>query len=752
MNFLPLRYLLVFSLLFCQAQAQNTTRYQPDAQQLLKSYHRAAWMDTTVSKNVLNQQIRVHWQKDGTNFWMVVQKKDGVREYVKGNVQTKKTEPVFDQEKMLVALKRLMKEASISGLNFTQTDFDLEKKTATVEMKGKWYKVDLKNYQADTTVAPQGFQTRSGRGNNDRLNRDRGYWLSPDKNYQVIGKDDNLLLQNTNTGQSYTLTTDGNKNSTYGNVSWSPDSKFVIANKIHKVTEDNVYRILTSVEGTTRGQLVTQPYAQPGDDNTSYTPYVFSTETRKPVRLDIPVLDFNGSPRISWDRDKTHFYILKPDRGHQRLRIFKVNANTGSASTLLDEKTQTFIYLSRVFTEYLPATDEIIQSSEKDGYRHLYLINTNTGLSKPITSGSWVVRNIDSVDSKKREIWFSASGINPGEDPYNIHNYRIGFDGKSLLDLTPAKGNHQVVFSPDKKYYTDTYSQVNVPPVHELRHSADGVKIMDLGRADIRFLEENNLHPPVPFVAKGRDGMTDIYGVVCFPSNLDSTKKYPIIENVYAGPQDAYVPKNFLAHSEMQSMAELGFIVVQIDGMGTANRSKAFHDVCWHNLADGGFPDRILWIKSLADNYQFVDADRVGIYGTSAGGQNSLGALLFHPKFYKSAVSSCGCHDNRVDKQWWNEQWMGYPVGPHYEAQSNVTNAAKLEGDLLLIVGENDSNVPPESTYRVADALIKANKNFDFLAIPGLGHSDGGTFGRHKKKDFFIRSLLNVAPPQWSTL
>ena len=753
MNLFTKRLLIIVSMAWCQASAQQLTRYQPDAGELLKSYQRAARMDTTVNRNVYNQQMRLHWQKDGVNFWAMVQQKDGIREYVRGNATSKKMEPIFNKEKIAAAMRPyLLSGQQMSPINFTNADFDLDSKTATVEMYGRWYKVDLKNYKADTTSAPPGSERRFGRGNFNRFGRDKMNWLSPDKKWQVLEKDNNLTLQNTNTDQTFTLTKDGTKDSSYGNVSWSPDSKYVIANRIHRVEEEKVYRILTSVPGTTRGQLVSQPYAQPGDDNTSYEPYIFSVADRAPLKLNIPVIDFNGSPRINWDRDNIHFYVEKPDRGHQRYRIFKVNAKTGEASTLLDEKTKTFIYLSRVFTQYLPESNEIIWSSEKDGYRHLYLINTATAAVLPITSGNWVVRDIDSVDTKKREIWFSACGKNAGEDPYNDHNYRIGFNGGNLMDLTPATGNHQVVFSPDKKYYTDTYSQVNVPAVHELRRSADGMKVMDLGKADVSYLEANNLKPPVPFVAKGRDGVTDIYGIACFPSQMDKNKSYPIIENIYAGPQDAFVPKNFMAFSEMQSLAELGFIVVQIDGMGTANRSKAFHDVCWHNLADAGLPDRILWMKSLAKAYPFVDDSRVGVYGTSAGGQNSLGALLFHPEFYKAAVSACGCHDNRVDKQWWNEQWMGYPVGPHYEAQSNVTNAAKLQGKLLLIVGENDSNVPPESTYRVADALIKANKNFDLLTVPGMGHSDGGPFGRHKKRDFFVKSLLNVAAPEWNTL
>ncbi|HVV05550.1 MAG TPA: prolyl oligopeptidase family serine peptidase, partial [Puia sp.] len=317
----------------------------------------------------------------------------------------------------------------------------------------------------------------------------------------------------------------------------------------------------------------------------------------------------------------------------------------------------------------------------------------------------------------------------------------------NLVSLTPDKGNHNITFSPDGKYFIDTYSQVNVPPVTKLRRSADGREIALLEQTDLSYYRTIGVSPPEVFVAKGRDGVTDIWGIVSRPSDFDPAKKYPVLENIYAGPHDSFVPKSFVPYSEMQSLAELGFIVVMIDGMGTANRSKAFHDVCWQNLADAGFPDRILWIKALAKKYPYVDTERVGIYGTSAGGQNSVAALLFHPEFYKACVAACGCHDNRVDKQWWNEQWMGYPVGPQYEQQSNVTNAARLQGNLFLIVGEADTNVPPESTYRVADALIRAGKDFDFLAVPGMDHSDGGSYGRIKKRNFFVKHLMGVEPP-----
>jgi dipeptidyl aminopeptidase/acylaminoacyl peptidase len=381
-----------------------------------------------------------------------------------------------------------------------------------------------------------------------------------------------------------------------------------------------------------------------------------------------------------------------------------------------------------------------------------------------------VVRSVEKVDEAARQIWFAASGMYPGKDPYFIHYYRINFDGTGLVALTEADGNHLIAFpspprrfpggrgagtgpnsfSYDMKYYVDSYSRVDLAPVLELRRTSDQKLVAEIERGDMEDLLKSGWQMPEVFVAKGRDGKTDIWGNIYRPRNLDPSRRYPVIENIYSGPQSSYVPKSFAVYNPMQSLAELGFIVVQVDGMGTNNRSKAFHDVCWKNLGDAGFPDRILWHKAVAARYPYYDLTRVGIYGTSAGGQNSMGALLFHPEFYKVAVSNSGCHDNRMDKIWWNEQWMGYPVGPEYSASSNVDNAYRLSGKLLLVVGEMDTNVDPASTYQVANALIKAGKYFDLLVVPGGGHGAGGAYGERKRNDFFVHELLGVEPPDWN--
>jgi dipeptidyl aminopeptidase/acylaminoacyl peptidase len=293
----------------------------------------------------------------------------------------------------------------------------------------------------------------------------------------------------------------------------------------------------------------------------------------------------------------------------------------------------------------------------------------------------------------------------------------------------------------------DHYSRVDLPPVHELRRSADGSLVCKLEEADIsQLLSIPGWSMPERFTTKGRDGQTDIWGIIHRPGNLDPSKSYPVIEKIYAGPHGQYVPKRFYSFFTAMDLAEIGFIVVVIDGMGTNWRSKAFLDVCWKNLKDAGFPDRIPWIRAAGKKYPYMDVSRVGIYGGSAGGQNALGALLFHPGFYKAAAADCGCHDNRMDKIHWNEGWMGL-MGPHYAENSNVTHAHKLEGKLFLTVGELDTNVDPASTMQVVNALIKADKDFELVVVPGAGHGVGETpYLRRRRQDFFVRNLLGVEP------
>jgi dipeptidyl aminopeptidase/acylaminoacyl peptidase len=445
-----------------------------------------------------------------------------------------------------------------------------------------------------------------------------------------------------------------------------------------------------------------------------------------------------------WSPDSKEYSFVFNQRGHQILRILGISAADGKVRIIQEESSKTFIdYSQKSFLQRLAATGEVLWMSECDGWNHLYLIDQKSGsVKRQLTKGEWNVRSVVSVDEKARTVLIKAMGIHPGQDPYLVHFARISLDGGAPTLLTSSNGDHEITFSPDGNHYTDRWSRVDQPPVVEVHRTSDGKLIAELERADDSALLKSGLSRPEPFVAKGRDGKTDIHGVIVKPSAFDPAKRYPIVEQIYAGPHDFFVPKDYSAWSGLNNMAELGFIVVMVDGMGTNWRGKAFHDVAWKNLADGGLPDHIAWLQAAAASRPWMDLSRVGIYGGSAGGQNALSALLHHPEFYKVGVADCGCHDNRMDKVWWNEAWMGWPVDDSYAKNSNVTDAHKLQGKLLLIVGEIDHNVDPASTLQVVNALQKTDKDFDMLIITGADHGAAETpYGSRRRSDFLTTHL-----------
>lgn len=527
-------------------------------------------------------------------------------------------------------------------------------------------------------------------------------------------------------------------------IHWSPDRRFAFTLQI----EQGDHREIVIVESSPRDQL--QPktktirYDKPGDKLDRPIPRLFDLQTGKLVPLDTSLVENPWSiDQIRWDADGSKLTFLYNQRGHQVIRLIAIDPIAGSLSSLIEEASPTYIdYAAKAYKEWILDDREILWGSERDGWYHLYRYSADDGeLINQVTSGEWVVRSVERVDQDNRQLWFYAGGIAPKQDPYHRHLCRVDFDGQNFTLLTQGDGDHSVEFSPDKKWLIDTYSRVDMPPVHELRSASTGELVAELERSgtDGLWTESNQ---PIRFVAKGRDGQTDIHGIIVRPKQIEPGKKYPVIENIYAGPQDSFVPKAYSALSEYHALADQGFIVVKIDGMGTSNRSKAFHDVSYRNLSDGGFPDRILWMQAAAKIYPEIDIDRVGIYGGSAGGQNALAALLFYGDFYDAAVADCGCHDNRMDKVWWNELYMGWPVGPHYEANSNVVNAHRLKGKLQLVVGELDTNVDPASTMQVVDALVRADKDFELLYMPGGGHGIGSSpYCKRRRDEFFRRHL-----------
>jgi dipeptidyl aminopeptidase/acylaminoacyl peptidase len=603
--------------------------------------------------------------------------------------------------------------------------------------------------------------------------------VSPDGKMEAIINNFNVFVRPVGATNGGTmLSTDGSEGNayTFQSMRWSPDSKKIVAMRRRPGYERLVYYVESSPTDQLQPKHTTNFYRKPGDVMDFDVPVIFDVATKKEMQGDIALFpNPYQNTQLAWRRDSRAVTFEYNQRGHQLYRVEEIDATTGRTRTLIEEAQKTFVeYSGKKYRYDVADGKEIIWASERDGWNHLYLYDGATGQVKnQITKGNWVVRSVNYVDEAKRQIWFQASGMHAGKDPYLLQYYRVNFDGTGLTAFTSEDGTHTVygwptaaAAPPDPaetilaaqatqnrspgEFYVDSWQRVDSPPQSVLKRMSDQSVVMELEKADITDLTATGWRMPEVFTSKARDGTTDIWGIIIRPTNFDPNKKYPVIENIYAGPQGSFVPKTFSTQAGMQAIAELGFIVVQIDGMGTSNRSKAFHDVAWQNLGDAGFPDRIIWHKAVAAKYAYYDTSRVGIYGTSAGGQNSLGALLFHPEFYKAAYSNSGCHDNRMDKIWWNEQWMGYPLGPHYSASSNVDNAKNLKGKLMLVVPELDTNVDPSSTMQVVNALIKASKEFELVVVPGANHGAASPITTRKRNDFFVRSLLGLTPPNWN--
>jgi dipeptidyl aminopeptidase/acylaminoacyl peptidase len=724
---------------------------------------------------IYRDHVDAHWSTDGKRFWYRNDLPGGKREFIIVDADKAKRSPAFDSERLAKALsEKLGHEVNAEKLPIEFLDFPPDEKSLDIAGSSDAWRLNLTTYELSKIDRPappptQASPARRGGGGGGGARGRNPAARSPDGKYEAFVRDNNLWIRSTDSRDEFSLTTDATPKDTYhhdvyrdraismnftrpeatptaGDFYWSPDSSHMVAMRTHTVAGRTVYEVQSSPTDQLQPKLQSFPYLKAGDEIPISKPHLFDIGSRKEVSVSDTLF---ANPweisQIRWSKDSSGFTLLFNQRGHQALRILAVDAHSGDAKPIIDEHSDTFIdYSGKMFVEYLDDTNEIVWMSERDGWNHLYLYDSQTGKVKnQITKGEWVVRRVDRVDREKRQIIFQAGGIVPGQDPYYLHVCRVNFDGTGLTVLTEGDGTHTVEWSPDRKLLIDTFSRVDAAPVTELRRAQDGKYICRLEEADISDILAAHRPLPERFVAKGRDNTTDIYGVIFRPRDFDASKKYPIVEDIYAGPHDSFVPKAFRPSYGHYRIADLGFIVVQIDGMGTSNRSKAFHDVCWKNLADAGFADRIPWIKAAAAKYPYMDLTRVGIYGGSAGGQNALAGLLLHGDFYKVGVADCGCHDNRMDKIWWNEQWMGYPVGPEYAASSNVTHASKLTGKLLLMIGELDHNVDPSSTMQVINALEKARKDFDFVIVAGAGHGSAETpYGSHRRAQFLVRHLL----------
>jgi dipeptidyl aminopeptidase/acylaminoacyl peptidase len=696
-------------------------------------------------------------------------------EFVTVDADTQQKTPSFDHQRLAESLSRATGRA-YSGTRLPFQNFTVNDQLSAIEMtiEGARWTCTLADYACRTPEVPPPGDVRRGitgpvRGDlSTAAPRPR---LSPDGKWMAFIHNHNVAIRPFGGDKRTMLSTDGSEGNYYDQASivWSPDSSKIAAYRVRPGYRRLVHYIASSPEDQLQPEHWATQYAKPGDQLDLEQPMLFDLRSQKQIPIDSKLFpNPYDLSELVWRKDGRGVTFEYNERGHQVYRVIEVEAQTGQARAVVSEEPKTFFYYNRSAATLQAGKryrfdvadgKEMVWMSERDGWNHLYLIDGATGKVKlQITKGAWPVRHVIKVDEDKRQLWFSAGGMQAGKDPYFQHYYRINLDGTGLTPLTTADANHTVEFSSDMQFFVDHYSRVDLPGVMELvRLESDGFNrrlVDEIEKGDVTALVKLGWKAPEAFVAKARDGATDIWGLVWKPRNFDPSKKYPVIEYIYAGPHGTHTPKSFSPFTGMQAQAELGFIVVQMDGMGTSNRSKAFHDFAWQNLKDAGFPDRILWHRAFAAKNPWYDVTRVGIYGGSAGGQNSMGALLFHGDFYKVAVSYAGCHDNRMDKIWWNEQWMGWPIGPQYAASSNVDHAHLLDGKILLIVGELDTNVDPSSTLQVVNALMKANKNFDFLMIPGAEHNAGrggeyAEYGERKRFDFFVRHLLGQNPPEW---
>ncbi|MDE5870942.1 MAG: S9 family peptidase, partial [Muribaculaceae bacterium] len=634
----------------------------------LEDYNRAYGLAEKYNYGyVPNAWINPHWIDGIGKFWYLDEKQDGSKRHVLVDAISQKRSDLFDNKTMAdelrakgivdvnerdLGIERLSVSVNLDTLRFNRAG-----RMWTFIKSGKHHLIDEGVVQAPP-VQPHWMVVDE--------EKDFGPVPSPDGKRMAFVRDNNLWVRDTETGAERQLTTDGTMGNYYSSyIYWSPDSRKFAVNKIKPVEKRYVYYVESSPARGSQPVLHKQEYAKPGDELRFKLPVIVDVENETVIVPDTRLFDrqYDLYGPI-WNSDSEAITFEYNERGHKNYRILEMSVADGSVRPLIEESHDKYVNYSRIFRHYLEDGSRIIWSSERDNYNHLYMYDRASGKpTNQITKGEWYVREVINVDEKNGKIYFSANGVNKDEDPYFIRYYVIDFDGSGMTDLTPAHGNHRAVFSPDFKYLVDTYSTVGTAPVTYLRDASSGKELMKVAEADLSAFVEAGWKAPEVFVAPGRDGETPMWGIIYRPSNFDENKTYPVIEYIYQGPGDQYVPKSFVGlNRNMSALAELGFIVVMVDGLGTSFRSREFENFCYKNLVDAGLPDHIAWIKAAGEKYPYMDIDRVGIFGASAGGQESTTAVLHHPEFYKAAYSACGCHDNRMDKIWWNEQWLGYPI------------------------------------------------------------------------------------------
>jgi len=727
-----------------------------------KNYQRAeSFFSRNIQDKVYGLEVSPRWIGEEHTFWYRIRTREGKR-FLIVDPDKKQKESAFDHDRLAQALSEKTEKFYGPGeLPFDTFKFvDKTRKKIEFEAEKKIWVVDLETYEVTSKEKEEREEKQEE--------------VSPDGKYVAFAKDYNLFIRSAKTGEETRLSRSGKTLYEYASeldwynliegeggqrppnfsAQWSPDSKKIFTQILDLRTARKMY-MLNSVEEDYRAKLYSYYRASPGDENIPFlTPVIFDIAKKKEVVVDILPIPHFINHDFQWFENGQKLYAWVFDRGYKGVNIYEIDAETGQTRIVARDENTTCVGTELYECEMLPKTEKLLMTSERDGWNHLYLYDWKTAhFEKQLTEGEFIVLDIEYVDEEKEVVYFTAVGREKGEDPYLVHLYRVDLDGSSLQNLTPEPAYHDVSIAPDKSCFIDNFSTADLPTKSVLRNLEDGAVVMELEEADVQDILDRGWTYPEPFCVKAADGETDIYGLIWRPTDFDPSKKYPVIDQCYTGPHGITTPKTFrrAVMSSANALTELGFIVITVDGRGTAQRSKVFHDFSYRNLGRG-CEDHMPAIQELAEKYSYMDIDRVGIYGHSAGGYDTVRALLQWPDFYKVGVSSAGNHDHRMAKAWWPEQYMGYPVGEFYEEQSNITNAGNLKGKLLLVHGAMDDNVNPASTIRLVDALIKNNKDFDLIIVPPNRHGFRGVYSDYvtrKRWDYFVKHLHGVDPPAY---
>lgn len=711
------------------------------------------------------------WLDDG-RFWYRVSTRGGSSFVLVDPARARRSE-AFDHTRLASALAA----ASGGGMNadrlgLSELEYSKDNRSITLRAAGRSWQCSLQQYTcapADTSARPYNSPPHSA--------------TSPDGNYAAFIRNHNLWVKDLRNGRDVQLTTDGIEDFGYATnnagwirsedpvVLWSPDSRKIATfqHDARGVGEMHLVR-------TTNGEPVLESWKYPlPKDSVIFRIHrvIIDVPTQKLVRLQMQpdqhrstisdhIADGTTFLDVEWYPDASHIAFVSSSRDHKIATFRVANAETGAVRTVFEERSRTqfqsgFAGVGTVNWRVLPSSNEVLWWSQRDDWGHLYLYDLNTGaLKRQVTSGAWNVAEVEHVDLRARTLYFAGIGREAGRDPYFQHFYSIGMDGRGLKLLTPENANHQISLSGDARYFVDTYSTPATPPVTVLRRTADGRVMLELERADISRLVASGWKPPQQIVVKARDGKTDLYGLMFTPTRMDPARKYPIVNYIYPGPWGSSVgTRNFSpARGDNQALAELGFVVVAIDGMGTEFRSKSFGDFYYGNMGDNTLPDQIAGMKELAQRHGFIDIDKAGIWGHSGGGFATASAMFRHPDFFKVGVSQAGNHDNRIYEDDWGERFQGLLKSSNgktnYDNQANQLVAGNLKGKLLLAHGAMDDNVPPYNTYAVVDALVKAGKDFDLIMFPHQRHGFGAdnNYMTRRRWDYFVQHLMGATPPK----